>query len=62
MKNNNKPQLIFVTADTAKACFRLNGEIETAEVQDDQDGQLYYMAGRKAYYLPKEWQPKSVNQ
>ncbi len=53
-----KPTLIFVNATTSTATIRYRGEIVQAEILPDQDGELYYLAGGKAHYLPEEWQPK----
>lgn len=55
------PQLQFVNAATTTATYKLNGQVQQAEIQPDQDGELYYLAGGKAHYLPKEWQPKRHN-
>lgn len=50
-----KPILVMIT--NTDAVYYFNGELQVSEIQDDQDGMLYYFAGNKAQYLPKVFQP-----
>jgi hypothetical protein len=59
MKTNNNPELLAVKDNgSPEAIYRYKGDILTAEIVEDADGQLYYFVGDKAHYLPDIFQPK----
>lgn len=57
----NAPFLHFFSSHTNVATFTMNGKVQQAKIEKDSHGQMYYVAGAKKNYLPKEWQPKPIN-
>jgi hypothetical protein len=59
MNNPSKPQLLAVKDNgSPEAIYRYKGEVLTAEIVEDGEGQLYYFVDNKAHYLPDNFQPK----
>lgn len=59
-KNLNAPELLAIKDNgNPTAIYKHKGEVLTAEIVEDADGQLYYFVGDKAHYLPLNFQPKN---
>jgi hypothetical protein len=59
MNNPNNPELLAVKDNgSPEAIYRYKGEVLTAEIVEDAEGQLYYFVEDKAHYLPDNMQPK----
>lgn len=41
-----------------EAVYKANGRVFYAEVQEDQEGQFYFLHINRAEYLPAEFQPQ----
>lgn len=55
----DNPQLLAVKDNgSPEAIYRYKGDILTAEILEDAEGQFYYFVGDKAHYLPDNFQPK----
>ena len=52
MKTQPTPTLICISSDETTATYSYKGIIDQAEIQQDQDGDSYYLVGGKAYYIP----------
>jgi hypothetical protein len=59
MNNPNNPELLAVKDNgSPEAIYKYKGDILTAEIVEDAEGQLYYFVEDKAHYLPDNMQPK----
>ena len=59
METTNNPELLAVKDNgSPEAIYRYKGEVLTAEIVEDAEGQLYYFVEDKAHYLPDNFQPK----
>ena len=58
-KTPNEVKLIAVK-DTGiqEAVYKVNNAVYFAEIQNDQDGEFYFLHMNKAIYLPDEFQQK----
>jgi hypothetical protein len=55
----DKPELLAVKDNgSPEAIYKYKGEVLTAEIVEDAEGQLYYFVEDKAHYLPDNMQPK----
>jgi hypothetical protein len=59
METTKNPELLAVKDNgSPEAIYKYKGEVLTAEIVEDAEGQLYYFVGDKAHYLPDIFQPK----
>jgi hypothetical protein len=55
----DNPDLLAVKDNgSPEAIYKYKGEVLTAEILEDMEGQLYYFVEDKAHYLPDIFQPK----